>query len=67
MSTTDIIPAARLDQVTKARNEDSQNTVRGEIKTPNKDTLAAMAELEAGKGKSFGTIEDLMADLNAED
>ena len=34
-----------------------------EIKVPNKKTRAAMAELEAGKGKRFATVKDLMADL----
>ena len=34
---------------------------------PNADTLAAIAELESGGGKSFNTIEELMADLDADD
>ena len=34
-----------------------------EIKIPNKKTRAAIAELEAGKGKRFATVKDLMADL----
>jgi addiction module antitoxin, RelB/DinJ family len=38
-----------------------------EVKAPNKETLEAMAELEAGGGKTVATIEELMADLNAED
>ena len=38
-----------------------------EVRIPNKETLAAMAELEAGGGKSFDSIEDLLADLNADD
>jgi DNA-damage-inducible protein J len=38
-----------------------------EIKVPNEETLAAMAELEAGGGQSFDTVEALMADLNADD
>jgi DNA-damage-inducible protein J len=38
-----------------------------EIKAPNADTEAAMAELEQGKGARFDTVADLMADLNAED
>jgi DNA-damage-inducible protein J len=38
-----------------------------EIKVPNAETRAAMAELEEGAGKSFGRVADLMADLNAED
>ena len=38
-----------------------------EIKVPNVETRAAMAELEKGVGKSFDTVAELMADLNAED
>jgi DNA-damage-inducible protein J len=36
------------------------------IKTPNSTTRKAIAELEAGKGKKYSNIEDLMADLNAD-
>ena len=38
-----------------------------EIKVPNAETRAAMAELEQGAGESFDNVADLMADLNAED
>jgi DNA-damage-inducible protein J len=38
-----------------------------EIKVPNAETRAAMAELEKGVGKSCDTVAELMADLNAED
>jgi DNA-damage-inducible protein J len=38
-----------------------------EIKVPNPATRKAMAELEAGKGKSFANIDELMADLRADD
>lgn len=38
-----------------------------EVKVPNAKTRKAMAELEAGKGKCAATIDDLMADLNADD
>ena len=37
-----------------------------EIKVPNAETRAAMAELEKGVGKSFDTVAEMMADLNAE-
>ena len=33
----------------------------------NAETRRAMAELEAGGGKRFDSVEALMADLNAED
>ncbi|CAB1371001.1 type II toxin-antitoxin system RelB/DinJ family antitoxin [Denitratisoma oestradiolicum] len=38
-----------------------------EVKAPNTVTRKAMAELEAGKGKRFASVEDLMADLHAHD
>lgn len=38
-----------------------------EVKVPNATTRKAIAELEAGKGKRFGSVEELMADLHAED
>lgn len=38
-----------------------------EVRVPNKETLAAMDELESGGGKSFSSVAELMADLNAED
>ncbi len=38
-----------------------------EVKVPNATTRKAIAELEAGKGKSFGSIEALMAEMNADD
>jgi DNA-damage-inducible protein J len=38
-----------------------------EVKVPNATTRKATAELEAGKGKSFNSVEALMTDLNAND
>ena len=38
-----------------------------EVKVPNATTKKALAELEAGKGKKFVSVEDLMADLHADD
>lgn len=37
-----------------------------EVKVPNTKTRKAMTELESGKGKKFSTVDDLMADLNAD-
>ena len=37
-----------------------------EANVPNAETRAAMAELEQGAGKSFDSVADLIADLNAE-
>ncbi len=34
---------------------------------PNAKTLAAMKELREGKGKKFSSVNDLMADLHADD
>ena len=38
-----------------------------EVKVPNATTKKALSELEAGKGKKFASIDDLMADLHADD
>jgi DNA-damage-inducible protein J len=38
-----------------------------DVKVPNATTLKAIAELEAGKGKRFASVDDLMADLHADD
>ena len=38
-----------------------------EVKVPNATTRKAMAELEAGKGKRFASVDALMADLHAGD
>lgn len=38
-----------------------------DIKVPNAKTRKAIAQLEAGKGKQFNSVDDLMADLNADD
>lgn len=35
--------------------------------TPNAETIAAIEECRAGKGKRFDTIEELMADLHNDD
>ena len=38
-----------------------------EIKVPNAKTRKAISELEAGKGKQAKSVDDLMAELNADD
>ncbi len=38
-----------------------------EVKAPNATTREAMAELEAGNGASFASIDALMADLHEDD
>ena len=38
-----------------------------DVKAPNAATRKAIAELEAGKGKKFNSVDDLMADLRADD
>ena len=37
------------------------------VRVPNAQTRAAMAELEGGGGKSFTRFDDLLADLNEDD
>jgi len=44
-----------------------EKTLPFEPLTPNETTIAAIREARAGNLKSFATVEDLMADLNAED
>ena len=38
-----------------------------DVKAPNKTTLVAITELEASKGKKLNSLDDLIADLNADD
>lgn len=38
-----------------------------EVKAPSKSSRHALAEIEAGKVKSFASVDDLMADLHADD
>ena len=38
-----------------------------EVKVPNAATRKAIAELEAGKGRSFASVDELMTDLHADD
>lgn len=38
-----------------------------EIKAPNASSRQALAEIEAGKVQRFATVDDLMADLHADD
>ncbi|MDQ2923947.1 MAG: type II toxin-antitoxin system RelB/DinJ family antitoxin [Acidobacteriota bacterium] len=44
-----------------------ENRMPFEIRVPNAETRAAIAELEAGKGKKFSSVEALMAELHAND
>jgi DNA-damage-inducible protein J len=37
------------------------------VKVPNSTTKKAITELEAGKGKKFTSVDDLMADLHEDD
>jgi DNA-damage-inducible protein J len=38
-----------------------------DVKVPSAITRKAIAELESGKGKKFAGVDDLMADLHADD
>ncbi|OSM06729.1 putative RelB antitoxin [Magnetofaba australis IT-1] len=37
------------------------------MKAPNATTIEAIAELESGKAEKFASVDDLMADLHADD
>ncbi len=37
-----------------------------DVKAPSKSSRKALAEIAAGKMKTFATVDDLMADLNAD-
>jgi DNA-damage-inducible protein J len=38
-----------------------------EVKVPSKSSRQALAEIEAGKVERFATVDDLIADLHADD
>jgi len=38
-----------------------------DVRAPNATTRKAIVEIEAGKGQRFASVEDLMADLHADD
>ena len=38
-----------------------------DVRVPNDETAAAIAELESGGGKSFAKVADLLADLHEDD
>ena len=44
-----------------------ENRLPFNVTVPNATTRKAIAELEAGKGKRFNTVETLMNDLHAND
>ncbi len=45
----------------------SERRLPFEVKVPNVTTRGAIAELEAGKGRRFDSVNELMADLHAGD
>ena len=45
----------------------SEHRLPFEVMVPNTTTQRAIEELEAGKGKKFNSVKDLMADLNEDD
>ena len=62
----------RADKATGARaKKESGNTTDssdGVVREPNEETLAAIAELEAGNGMKFDTVDDMEAYFtNAQD
>ncbi len=44
-----------------------ENKLPFTVRVPNAQTLDAIAELEAGQGKRFDTVDALLADLHAPD
>ena len=38
-----------------------------DVRVPNAETIAAIQELEAGRGRRFENADSLLADLNADD
>ena len=65
-------PAARA-QALPSLGDGSGMTVAAEralpfdVRVPNAETAAAIRELEAGQGARLESIDDLLADLNADD
>ena len=53
----------------RAKKESGKTTDSsdGVVREPNEETLAAIAELEAGNGIRFDTVEELRAYLEADD
>ena len=53
----------------RAKEESGKTTDSsdGVVRVPNAETLAAFDELEAGNGKSFDSVEELRAYLEADD
>ena len=61
----------RADKATGARAkkefDETLTSSDGVVRVPSEETLAAIAETEAGNVKSFDSIDDMMAYLNADD
>lgn len=55
MNTANTYVRASLDTATKERA----------VEAPSKSSRKALAEIAAGKVKTFASVDDLMADLNA--
>jgi hypothetical protein len=45
----------------------AEGIASGELKVPNAETRAAIAEIEAGEGTSSRSVDELMAQLEADD
>ena len=59
--------ANRNFSVTEKKSTSHLVKQQSETKVLNAETQAALDELDAGKCKSFDSVEELMADLNADD
>jgi antitoxin component of RelBE/YafQ-DinJ toxin-antitoxin module len=49
------------------RDQNDREISAWPARTPNAETLAAIEELESGKGWRAATVEEMMAELNRED
>ena len=67
ISTTNV----RADKATGARAkkefDETLTSSDGVVRVPNAETQAAIADVEAGNGKRFKTLEEFMADLDNAD
>lgn len=51
----------------RTKNQSDERRLPFEVKVPSKSSRKALAEIAAGKVKTFATVDALMADLHADD
>jgi hypothetical protein len=57
----------RMPAMGQKGEKSTERTRPARIKKPNAETLAAIEELEAGKGEKAASVAEMMAKLNADD